>query len=110
MPGIRILTERDLRGLVPLDLAAVDCVEEGFRALSGGKVVMPPILSMAIAEANGERFLAHAEASSDGSDPSASWPRQDGPEVGRFELPVELSTSLRCSFTFSHTHRLSNLR
>ena len=54
MPGIRILTERDLRGLVPLDLAAVDCVEEGFRALSGGKVVMPPILSMAIAEANGE--------------------------------------------------------
>jgi ornithine cyclodeaminase len=52
--SIRILTETDLRRLVPLDLDAVDAVEGGFRALAGGAVVMPPILSMAIAEANGE--------------------------------------------------------
>lgn len=54
MPDIRVLTETDLRELVPLDLAAVTCVEQGFVALAGGKVVMPPILSMAIAEHNGE--------------------------------------------------------
>ncbi len=52
--SIRILTEADLRGLVALDVDVVDAVESGFRALAGGKVVMPPILSMAIAEANGE--------------------------------------------------------
>jgi ornithine cyclodeaminase len=54
MPDIKILTEADLRALVPLDLAAIDCVEKGFTALAGGKVVMPPILSMPIAEHNGE--------------------------------------------------------
>ncbi len=52
--GVRILTERDLRGLVPLDLAVIDAIEGGFRALAGGKVVMPPILSMAIEDAHGE--------------------------------------------------------
>lgn len=54
MPEIKILTEADLRELVPLDMAAVDCVENGFAALAGGKVVMPPILSMPIHDANGE--------------------------------------------------------
>ena len=52
--AIRILTEADLRRLVPLDLAVVDAIEGGFRALAGGAVVMPPILSMAITDANGE--------------------------------------------------------
>ncbi len=52
--GIRILTEADLRALVPLDLASVEAVEGGFRALAGGSVVMPPILSMEIADFNGE--------------------------------------------------------
>ena len=54
MPKIRILTEADLRSAVPLDLDAVDCVENAFRALAGGGVVMPPILSMAIEDFNGE--------------------------------------------------------
>ncbi len=54
MPDISILTEADLRTLVPLDKAAIDCVEQGFAALAGGKVAMPPIMSMAIAESNGE--------------------------------------------------------
>lgn len=51
---IRIVTEAELRAAVTLDLAAVDVVERAFGALASGKVVMPPILSMDLAEANGE--------------------------------------------------------
>ncbi len=54
MPQIKILTETDLRRLIDLDLDAVNCVESAFKALAGGKVVMPPILSMAIEAHNGE--------------------------------------------------------
>ena len=54
MPNIKILTEAELRRLVPMDLAAVDCVEQGFRTLAEGKVVMPPIMSMPVREHNGE--------------------------------------------------------
>jgi len=50
MPDIRILTEGELRRAVPLDVAAVDCVEGAFRALAGGGVIMPPILSMDLGE------------------------------------------------------------
>ncbi len=52
--GVRILTEAELRRLVPLDLAAVAAVEGGFLALAEGGVVMPPVLSMEITEFNGE--------------------------------------------------------
>ena len=51
---VLVLTERELRGLVPLDLAAVDVVERAFAALAGEGVVMPPIMSMDLAEAHGE--------------------------------------------------------
>ena len=44
----------DLRALVRLDLEAVEVVERAFAALATGRVVMPPILSMEIAEAHGE--------------------------------------------------------
>jgi ornithine cyclodeaminase len=54
MGDIKILTEAELRGLVQLDLEAVDCIEQAFAALARGDVVMPPILSMAIAPFNGE--------------------------------------------------------
>lgn len=54
MPDIKILTESELRALVHLDLTAVDCIENAFSALAGGKVVMPPVLSMAIEDHNGE--------------------------------------------------------
>jgi len=54
MREIKILTEADLRRLVPLDRDAVACVEKAFRALAGGEVVMPPILSMEIADHHGE--------------------------------------------------------
>lgn len=51
---IRIVTEAELRGAVTLDLTAVDVIERAFVALASGRVVMPPILSMDLAEANGE--------------------------------------------------------
>jgi ornithine cyclodeaminase len=54
MPDVTILTEKELRKLVPLDADAVSVVEEAFRALAGGAVVMPPILRLDIKEANGE--------------------------------------------------------
>ncbi|GGE03118.1 ornithine cyclodeaminase 1 [Aureimonas endophytica] len=54
MPTIRILTETDLRALVPLDLAAISCVEEAFAALATKPVIMPPILRLDIPEHRGE--------------------------------------------------------
>ncbi|HMB76201.1 MAG TPA: ectoine utilization protein EutC [Kiloniellaceae bacterium] len=54
MPDINILTEADLRGVVGLDLDSVACVEEAFRTLATKSVAMPPILSMEIADHNGE--------------------------------------------------------
>ena len=49
-----LLTEVELRAAVPLDLAAVGCVEAAFAALAGGGVVMPPVLSMHLPEVGGE--------------------------------------------------------
>ncbi len=54
MPEIKILTERELRDAVSLDIQAVDIVEQAFAALARGGVIMPPILSMAIEEKHGE--------------------------------------------------------
>jgi len=51
---IHIVTEAELRRAVALDLTIVDVIERAFAALASGKVVMPPILSMELAEANGE--------------------------------------------------------
>ncbi|WDR02642.1 ectoine utilization protein EutC [Devosia algicola] len=54
MPDVTILTEADLRQLVPLDAEAIACVENAFRALATTAVVMPPILRLDMKEANGE--------------------------------------------------------
>lgn len=54
MPDVMILTEEQLREHVKLDRATVDVIEGAFRALATGRVVMPPILSMKIADHNGE--------------------------------------------------------
>ncbi|WP_048647968.1 cyclodeaminase [Nitratireductor soli] len=51
---ILVLTEAELKRAVKLDLEAIGVVESAFAALAGGQVVMPPILSMEIAEANAE--------------------------------------------------------
>ncbi|SIO28216.1 ornithine cyclodeaminase [Rhodovulum sp. ES.010] len=51
---VLIVTEAELRNAVPLDLSAVDVVECAFAALAEGSVVMPPVMSMDLAEAHGE--------------------------------------------------------
>lgn len=54
MRKIAILTEADLKRLVPLDAAAVTVVEDAFRALATEAVAMPPILRLDIPEHRGE--------------------------------------------------------
>ena len=54
MRDIYVVNEDELRGLVQLDLKAIEVVEEAFRALATKAVQMPPILSMEIPEAHGE--------------------------------------------------------
>lgn len=54
MSRMTILTERELRRLVPLDTEAVACVEDAFRALATKDVAMPPILRLDIPEHRGE--------------------------------------------------------
>ncbi|RWM12138.1 cyclodeaminase [Mesorhizobium sp.] len=54
MTRMTILTESDLRRIVTLDLDAVACVENAFRALATLPVVMPPILRLDIPEHRGE--------------------------------------------------------
>jgi ornithine cyclodeaminase len=54
MTRMTILTEADLRKIVKLDLDAVACVENAFRALATEKVAMPPILRLDIPEHRGE--------------------------------------------------------
>ncbi|MDZ7711207.1 MAG: cyclodeaminase [Roseovarius sp.] len=51
---IRIVTEAELRRAVALDRDTVRVIEQAFGALSDGGVVMPPVMSMELAEAHGE--------------------------------------------------------
>ncbi|WP_430441588.1 ectoine utilization protein EutC [Shinella sp.] len=54
MTTMKILTEAELRRIVPLDLEAIDCVENAFHALATKAVAMPPILRLDIPEHRGE--------------------------------------------------------
>jgi len=54
MPSMTILTETELRRIVRLDLDAVACVENAFRALATLPVAMPPVLRLDIPEHRGE--------------------------------------------------------
>ncbi|KAA3448736.1 ornithine cyclodeaminase family protein [Mesorhizobium sp. SARCC-RB16n] len=54
MSRMTILTEAELRTIVMLDLDAVACVENAFRALATLPVAMPPILRLDIPEHRGE--------------------------------------------------------
>ncbi|MCP8894514.1 ectoine utilization protein EutC [Shinella daejeonensis] len=54
MTAMKILTEAELRRIVPLDLEAIACVEEAFHALATKAVAMPPILRLDIPEHRGE--------------------------------------------------------
>ncbi len=54
MSRMTILTAAELRTLVTLDLDAVSCIENAFRALATLPVAMPPILRLDIPEHRGE--------------------------------------------------------
>ncbi len=54
MARMLIAAEADLRRVAALDASMVDCVEQAFVALAGGRVVMPPVLRLDIAEHRGE--------------------------------------------------------
>ncbi|MCA0974671.1 cyclodeaminase [Halomonas denitrificans] len=51
---MQLFNREQIRQAVAIDHHALAAVEEGFAALGRGEVVQPPILSMAIEEANGE--------------------------------------------------------
>ena len=53
-PSVTIVTESEIRRVIGLDEAVVDCVEGAFRRLAEGGVVMPPILRLDIEAHNGE--------------------------------------------------------
>ncbi len=53
-PPVKILTESDLRALMPLDTGAVACIRDAFLALATKPVAMPPILRLDIPEHRGE--------------------------------------------------------
>ncbi|MGH8417787.1 MAG: ectoine utilization protein EutC [Pseudomonas sp.] len=54
MTEVTLLSERDLRDCVALDLPSVDAIEHAFRLLATAAVAMPPILRLDIPEHNGE--------------------------------------------------------
>jgi ornithine cyclodeaminase/alanine dehydrogenase-like protein (mu-crystallin family) len=49
-----IVTERELRGLVPLDAAAIAAVERAFIWSAQGRVQSPPVMHIGITEHNGD--------------------------------------------------------
>ena len=51
---IKLYTEEALRKVITLDRAMIDLMAKTFETLSAGQVVMPPILSMEIADHHGE--------------------------------------------------------
>ena len=59
---MRILTESDIRRLVPLSHDVVAAVEDGFRALGEGRVATPPILRLDLPESHGEIDVKTAHA------------------------------------------------
>jgi ectoine utilization protein EutC len=52
--AVTVLTEAELRRALTLDLELIDVIADAFSALASGKVVMPPVMHMELAEANGE--------------------------------------------------------
>lgn len=52
--SVLILTETELRRLVPLDPTAVHAAEQAFRALGEGRAIQPPVLALEIASRNAE--------------------------------------------------------
>ena len=53
-PTVTIVSETELRRVISLDTAVIDCIEDAFGRLARGGVVMPPILRLDIEAHNGE--------------------------------------------------------
>ena len=53
-PTVTIVSETELRRVITLDVAVIDCIEDAFERLARGGVVMPPILRLDIEAHNGE--------------------------------------------------------
>jgi len=51
---IRILNEKEIRGLVALDLSVVAAIEKGFSELARGNALVPPIMMIPVPEKKGE--------------------------------------------------------
>ncbi|HZA67379.1 MAG TPA: cyclodeaminase [Geminicoccaceae bacterium] len=51
---LTVLTESELRQCVELDAEVIEAIADAFSALAKGRVVMPPVLHMDLAEAHGE--------------------------------------------------------
>lgn len=54
MRDVLIISEEELRQKITLGREMVDLIEGAFQQLAAGKVIQPPILSMALPEVNGE--------------------------------------------------------
>lgn len=52
--AIIVLTEADIRACTPMDEAALAAVEQAFTWLAEGKVAMPPIMHIEVAESRGD--------------------------------------------------------
>jgi ornithine cyclodeaminase len=52
--ALTILTEDELRRCIELDAKVIDAIADAFTALAAGRVVMPPVLHMDLAEVHGE--------------------------------------------------------
>jgi ornithine cyclodeaminase len=52
--ALTILTEDELRRCIELDAEVIDAIADAFTALAAGRVVMPPVLHMDLAEVQGE--------------------------------------------------------
>lgn len=53
MSKVLIVTEAEIRNAVPLDMAAIDCMENCFRIQSTEDIIMPPIMQLDVEEKNG---------------------------------------------------------
>jgi ectoine utilization protein EutC len=52
--NVTLLTEKDLRQCIQLDLEVIEEIEKGFTLLSEGEITMPPIMRLDVPENNGE--------------------------------------------------------
>ncbi|HCY85208.1 MAG TPA: cyclodeaminase [Desulfobacteraceae bacterium] len=52
--SVLILTEKELKNIVKIDIPAIDAIEQAFAWLSQGKVSMPPIMHIEVPEYEGD--------------------------------------------------------